>query len=98
MALAPDHDLRKTLKEAVGHHQRGRLDRAAYLYRRVLKAHPRQPDALHLLGLIDHQQGRPAQAEGRIAEAIAVNGQAPAYRNSLGTVLLALGRAREAEA
>lgn len=45
-----------SLHEALRHHQAGRLEDAARIYQAVLKAHPRNADALHLLGLVAHQR------------------------------------------
>lgn len=91
-------DIGRWLAEGVRHHQQGRLDRAAALYKRVLALDPRQSDALHLSGLIAHQRGRHAEALALIDQAIARDGRPPAYLNSAGSVLLALGRSSEAEA
>jgi len=84
------------LMDAVRLHQQGRLDKAAVLYDRILRADPRHPDALHLSGLVAHQRGDPHRAQERIAAAIRVKDTQPAFHNSLGTVLLALDRAGEA--
>ncbi|MBE0475148.1 tetratricopeptide repeat protein, partial [Rhodoferax sp.] len=48
------------LQAAVQYHQNGQLAQAQALYRQILQANPNHPDALHLLGLIEHQQGRSA--------------------------------------
>jgi tetratricopeptide (TPR) repeat protein len=80
------------LTAAVGHHRAGRLAEAEALYERILALSPRQPDALHLLGLAAHQRGDHARAEALIQSAIAIHPDAAAYHNSLGTVLLARGQ------
>jgi len=87
----------RLLAEALAHHRDGRLDRADALYRHVLRADPRQPDALHLSGLIAHGRGDETRARSLIETAIAADPRAPAYPNSLGVVLLALDRPGEAE-
>jgi tetratricopeptide (TPR) repeat protein len=84
--------------DAVRFHQQGRLDKAAVLYDRILRADPRHPDALHLRGLVADQQGDHDRAHDLIAAAIRVEDARPAFHNSLGTVLLALDRADEAAA
>ncbi|MDA0703498.1 MAG: tetratricopeptide repeat protein, partial [Proteobacteria bacterium] len=43
-------------------HQAGRIDQALALYRQVLKANPRNADALHLSGLALLQSGDAAGA------------------------------------
>src|SRR5688572_32482587 len=50
------------LQSAVDHHRAGRYGDAAELYRRVLEAEPRHPDALHLLGLAMGRLGDPDEA------------------------------------
>lgn len=79
-------------------HNAGSLDAAAALYQRILEAKPRHPDALHLLGLVAHQQGQHARADALISRAIARNRRNAVYHSNHGAVLLALGRPREAEA
>ena len=56
------------LFEALEHHRRGDLGRAAALYQAALAEDPRHPDALNLLGVIKIQQGDPA-ASGRSSSA-----------------------------
>ncbi|WP_172428735.1 tetratricopeptide repeat protein [Azospirillum brasilense] len=55
--------LRDALAAAVGHHQAGRLDAARPLYHSILRSQPGHPDALHLLGVLESQSGRPRAAE-----------------------------------
>lgn len=86
------------LAQAVPLHQVGRLAEAETLYRQALAAHPRQPDALHLLGMIACQTGRFAEAADLIGQAVAANRTAPDYHANLAYALQALGRAGEAEA
>ena len=62
----------RTLQLALQHHQAGRLSEAEALYRRVLGADPRNPDALHLLGLIAQQTGQNRMAADLISQALAV--------------------------
>ena len=49
--------VRDTLELAVEHHRAGRLDQAEALYRKVIAIQPNEADALHLLGMLAHQQG-----------------------------------------
>ena len=83
--------------EGARYHQLGQLDRAAGLYEKVLRRQPNHPDALHLLGLIANSGKDHDRALKLITHAIELNGENAAYHNSLGTVLLALGRAEDAE-
>jgi predicted TPR repeat methyltransferase len=84
------------LKEAVALHQAGKLDEAGARYRQVLDIAPRQFDALHLLGVVQRQQGAAHEALRLIDMALAIDpGQAPAHCN-LGAALQDLGRSGEA--
>jgi len=89
-------DLAALMAAAVAHHQAGRLAEAERLYRQVLAADPRNPFALHLLGIIAHQAGRGDIAVDLIAQAIAQDGQVAAFHNSLGNALMGQGRFAEA--
>ena len=89
---------RATLIEAVNRHRAGDLADAARLYDRILKADPKHPDALHLRGLVAHQQGHSERALSLVRKAIAFAPGNAAYRNTLGNVLLALDDAAAAEA
>jgi tetratricopeptide (TPR) repeat protein len=65
-------DLQQTLDEAYRLHKAGNLYDAERLYRDVVKAEPRHSDALHLLGVLELQSGRPHEAVAHIEQAIAV--------------------------
>ena len=86
------------LQEALRHHQAGRLRDAARLYQSVLKAHPRNADALHLLGLIAHQDGQHARARTLLARALKERPNDPRFLNVLAGILRAEGRLEEAAA
>ncbi len=91
-----DAQVAALLKEAVALHQAGKLDQAQARYRQVLAIAPRQFDALHLLGVVERQQGDAQAALTLIARAIAINpAQATAHCN-LGAALQDLGRSNEA--
>jgi len=83
--------------QAVPLHQSGRLAEADALYRQALAAQPRQPDALHLLGMIACQTGRFADAADLIGQAVAAKRDIPDYHANLAYALQALGRPAEAE-
>ena len=84
------------LHEALAHHQAGRLDRAEPLYRMVVRTEPRNADALHLLGIVLLQTGRAAEALALVERAIAANRRLPAFHDTHGSVLAALGRHQDA--
>ena len=50
------------LQRALALQQQGQFKQAEQLYAEVLKADPRNFDALHLLGLTKHQQGSNEEA------------------------------------
>ncbi|MBX3515948.1 MAG: tetratricopeptide repeat protein [Rhodospirillales bacterium] len=87
-----------SLHEALRHHQAGRLEDAARIYQAVLKAHPRNADALHLLGLVAHQKGQHARARTLLARALKERPGDARFLNVLAGVLRAEGRLEEAAA
>lgn len=84
------------LGTALAHHRRGEIAQAEALYKFILARQPRNPDALHLLGMAAHQGGRHTEALSLIQQAIAGNNGVPEYHDHLGVVLIALGRYEEA--
>ena len=89
---APMSEITDCMKEAVSHHQAGRLDRAVALYRMVLSQSPGHADALHLIGLVSHQQGRHHEAATQIQKAISNCSNVAAYHNNLGAAHRSCGR------
>ncbi len=87
-----------TLENAISLHREGRLEDAERVYRSVLVGEPRNTAALHLLGVIRHQQGRHDEALGLIGRAIAANPTKAVYHNNYGAALLSLERFAEAAA
>jgi tetratricopeptide (TPR) repeat protein len=80
------------LAQAIGHHQAGRLTEAEALYRGILEESPREPDALHLMGVLAHQVGRHQKAIDLISRALTVRGTQAIYHSSLAAVYLDLNR------
>jgi tetratricopeptide (TPR) repeat protein len=68
---------------ALEKHQQGFPDQAAQLYLKVLSREPEHADALHLLGVVAHQQGRHAQAIGVIRQAPALKPGVAMYHANL---------------
>ena len=93
MATTPE-----ALAIAAEHHQAGRLHAAEPIYRQVLAAEPNQPDALHLLGVLVHQMGKPEVAVAYIERAIRLHATNGAFHNDLGNAFAALGKLDEAVA
>jgi len=77
-------------------HQAGRLDQAKALYLKALAEKSDDADALHLLGVVRHQEGAPLEAVELVSKAIEINpNYAEAYSN-LGVSLASLGKLDEA--
>ncbi len=93
---AQTFSLDKAMELALNHHKAGELERAADIYRRILKQLPQHADSLHLLGVVNHQVGRHDDAVLLIRRAIATGAANPAYHNNLGEALRSLGRMDEA--
>ena len=89
-------ELAETLEIAVQHHQAGRLRHAEHLYHLILQSDPNNPTALHLLGVIAHQEAKHDVAIDVIGKAIKHNPQIPQFHNTLGLVFQALGKFEEA--
>ena len=62
----------QAIREALALHRQGRLDHAEKLYARVLKAQRDNFDALHLLGMLNHQRGKAGEAYRLITAALKV--------------------------
>jgi tetratricopeptide (TPR) repeat protein len=84
--------MREIYVVAAAHHRAGRLTEAERGYRRILAADPRQPDALHMLGVLAYQTGRNAAAAELIGRAIALHGGNAAFHSNLGLALKDLGQ------
>jgi Flp pilus assembly protein TadD len=77
-------------------HQSGRLTAAEAAYRQVLVIQPDHVDALHLLGVIAHQEGAKDQAVRYMRRAIALHADFAEAHNNLAGALRGLGRLAEA--
>lgn len=89
---SPVTDLRLGLE----HHRAGRLREAEACYRTVLRAAPRQPDALGLLGLLCLGEGRNDEARALFGRLVDVRPDVADYRSNLGHVMRLQGEARAA--
>ena len=54
--------IEQAMRNAIGHHQEGHWAEAEEIYRQVLAQVPSHADALHLLGALACQTGRPDRA------------------------------------
>ena len=79
------------LAAGLAHHQAGRFGDAERIYHGTLTAEPGNPDALHLLGVLALQTGRPKLAVDWIQAALAVNPTAPIFYSNLGAAYRSLG-------
>lgn len=84
------------LAQALALHRSGDLAAAEALYRRILDRSPKDPDALHLLGVLHHQTGRSADAVALIGKAIRAKGAVAEFHSNFALALQAVGRAGEA--
>jgi predicted O-linked N-acetylglucosamine transferase (SPINDLY family) len=82
---------------ALDHHRNNRFDDAEAAYRNILASHPDQPSALHLLGVLAHQTGRPDEAVGLIERAVALAPAVADYHFHLAEARFAAGRVDDAE-
>lgn len=79
-----DGTIQRALQTAIAHHGAGHFAEAEAIYRRILEAQPRHPDAWHLLGVIAHQAGRSDIAVDFISRSIRLNSRNPAAHSNLG--------------
>ncbi len=84
------------LAQAFALQNAGRLDEARAGYAAVLEAEPGNFDAVHMLGVIDLQTGRNAEAVERLREAVRLGPGQPGAHNNLGEALRRVGRLEEA--
>ena len=86
------------LKQAIAHHQAGRIDQAEPLYRQVLQQQPQNPDALSLLGVIACQRGQLEQGLALYRQALAIAPEHRQARENLNLALWKLGKQLTEEA
>jgi protein O-GlcNAc transferase len=84
--------------EAVTQHQAGRYAQAEPLYRQVLAAVPAHAEALHMLGLLAAQVGKPEAGLELIERAVALNPGNAVYRGNWAEVLRQARQLPRAEA
>jgi tetratricopeptide (TPR) repeat protein len=77
-------------------HRDGRLDDAERGYRATLDGNPTHVDALHLLGVLRHQQGQHAEAAALVRRAVNLRPEDAALQLNLGNALKALGQIDDA--
>jgi predicted TPR repeat methyltransferase len=77
---------------ALEHHRAGRLRQAAATYQSLLRGNPLHADALHWLGVLATQAGRPAAAVPFLEQAAALRADDPAFAHNLATAHLHAGQ------
>jgi tetratricopeptide (TPR) repeat protein len=89
-----------TLREAVAlaeqQQAQGQLAQAESTLRQILSAHARYAPALHLLGVVVHQQGQTELAIELLTQAIEVDPDQPLYHSNRGEMCRIVGRLDEA--
>lgn len=83
-------------REGVAAQKRGDLRAATDCFQRALNEDPAHLNALQMLGIINAQRGRHAEAEALFARALAVQPDDPSSHNNRANVLCALKRYEEA--
>jgi predicted O-linked N-acetylglucosamine transferase (SPINDLY family) len=92
----PASSAEPVFREALHHHQNGRLTEAEGLYRQVLVIDPQHADSLHLLGVLAGQKGALDTAIDFISQAIAIRGDVPFFHNNIANVLRDQGKYEKA--
>ena len=97
MSKAEQGKLQNKFDHAIRHHSAGRLQKARQLYHKILKLDSEHNDALHMLGLLTHQQGDNDAAIKLLNKALLQPGAESAELfTNLGNALQASGQNEEA--
>ena len=80
------------LQQAVERQRAGDLAGSENLFREALRIDPRQPDALHYLGVLIFQKGQKVEGLRLVEQSLALKSGDPTVLNSRGIMLGALGR------
>ena len=75
------------LEEGLRHHQAGRIEEAAKNYRQILADNPREPHAMHLLGVVAQGIGQLDEAVELISESLRIEPNNVSAMNNLAGVL-----------
>ncbi len=84
------------LQQACLHHQVGRLEHAKAIYHQILEIEPENSDALHLLGVISHQNYNYNFGIKLITRAIEIDPNQSSFFNSLANILKDSGQYQRA--
>src|ERR1700759_1252539 len=80
------------IRAALSLHQMGQLAQAEAFYDEILRREPNNHDALHLKGLVAHQQKRHEEAVELIGRAVRLRDREPGFWFNFGNALRAAGR------
>ena len=83
--------MQDVLTAAIEMHRSGQLGAASQLYQRVLAREQGNAEALHLLGVLHHQQGNNTRAIELIGRAVAIKPNSHIYHANLAEAYRALG-------
>ena len=72
--------------------EEGRLDAAEALCREILRAHPGEAQALHLIGIMAHQRGRIGEAIEQVRHAVEIAPHVALYQANLGEMYRLAGQ------
>lgn len=86
------------INEALRLHKAGKLSDAAKIYAKILDIDPSDANALHLLGMLRHEQGHDQTALALVQRAIVFRPQEAVLYNSLGVIQLNLRQYEDARA
>src|SRR6516165_4003563 len=83
--------MQDVLSAAIEMHRSGQLGPASQLYQRVLAREQENAEALHLFGVLHHQQGNHSRAVELIGRAVALRPNSPIFHANLAEAYRALG-------
>ena len=90
--MAGPVNIASAMNEAAAHFRNRQFDAAEKICARVLKAQPKFFDALHLMGVLKLEGGKPAAALGFLESAAQLNSQSAQLLSNLARALAALDR------
>ncbi|MCB4809755.1 tetratricopeptide repeat protein [Methylovorus menthalis] len=93
----PSANLLQALRTAHQLHAAGNAKQAEAICLQILAADARQADAIHLLGVIELQDGNMEKATQHFQKAIKINGKNPQFHSNLGLAWHEQGKLKEAE-
>jgi tetratricopeptide (TPR) repeat protein len=88
--------MQDVLTTALARHEAGQLADAAQLYKGILAQERENAEALHLLGVLRHQQGEHARAVKLIGRAVALRPNVPTFHANLAEAYRGLGQLERA--